>query len=105
MSELEALKYLDWTLYFAILILVITVFARIAEAHAAYKQSPLAVECKSDKPDLMEQALTNIAMRKMQIQLRELLVYGEPDDLKDLMAEYMRLKDAQDKKDPDVEQK
>lgn len=105
MPDADTLKYFDWALYLLILVLVITVFVRIAEAQAAYKQSLLAVECKSDKPDLMEQALTNIAMRKMQIQLRELLVYGEPDDLKDLVAEYMRLREEQEKKDLNAEQK
>ena len=95
MPDAETLKYVDWVLYLAILLMVIAVFARIAQAHAEYKQSLAVIERKAEQPDLMQVALANVAMRKMQVQLRELLMFGEPDDLKDLMAEYMRLKEAQ----------
>lgn len=99
MSELEALKYLDWTLYFVMLILVIMVFVRIAEAHVAYKQSLLAIESKADKPDLMEQAMHNISMRHMQKELREILAFSEPNHMRDLVVEYMRLKEAEQTKE------
>lgn len=99
MPDSLLLKYMDWALYFAILILALVVLARIAEVHGEYKQSVLAVESKSEKPDLMEVAMANIAMRKMQLQLRELLVYGEPNEMHELMREYMRLKEAEDKKE------
>jgi hypothetical protein len=93
MTTAEKLQVLNVYLILMILLLV-------GKLYSAYWHAERKADRAAQEPsDLMEIAMKNIAMRKMQLQLRELLVYGEPDDLKDLMAEYMRLKEAQDKKD------
>jgi hypothetical protein len=102
MTTIEKLEMLNLFVEVLIFLCVVRILTLCV---VSVDQMPDRPDSEPSQPDLMEVALANIAMRKMQIQLRELLVYGEPDDLKDLMAEYMRLKDAQDKKDLDAKQK
>lgn len=79
------------------LFLEVLIFFFVVRMLALYQaESADLPDLEESKPDLMEQALTNIALTKMQKELRELMAYGEPDDLKALVAEYMRLKEAKE---------
>lgn len=97
MSTTEKLQILTLFLEVLIFLLIVRKVLMCAPDASAWEDR---LSLEPSKPDLMEQALLNISMRKMQLQLRELLVYGEPDDLKDLMNEYMRLKGEQEEKEP-----
>ena len=99
MPDADTFKYVDWALYFVILALALTVLVRIAEAHAVYKQSLTAIEPNPEAPDLLQQAIINVAMSDMQKKLRELLVYTEPNELNAVLREYIRLKEAQKAKE------
>jgi hypothetical protein len=93
MTTAEKLQVLNVYLILMILLLVGKLYSACWHAE---READRAVQ---EPPDLMEIAMTNIAMRKMQLQLRELLVYSEPTEMHELLREYMRLKEAQDKKD------
>jgi len=92
MTTTEKLQVLNVFLILMILLLV-------GKLYSAYWHSEQEARAIQEPPDLMEQALVNISMRKMQLQLRELLVYSEPNEMHELLREYMRLRDEQDKKE------
>ena len=90
---------------FVDLILIIFILFRVGQMYGHYcKDAMKAQEAfeRAEKPDLMDQALINIAMDKMRKDIREMLVYSEPTPMHDLLREYMRLRE---KKDLDAEQK
>lgn len=81
------------------LVLIIVILFRVGQMYGRYCKDVLRAEEaleRAEKPDLMDIALTNIAMDKMRKDIREMLVYAEPTPMHDLLREYMRLREQKD---------
>jgi uncharacterized membrane protein YvbJ len=90
---------------FVCLVLIIFILFRVGQMYGSYCRAVMKAENaleNRDTPDLMDQALLNIAMNKMRKDIREMLVYAEPTPVHDLLREYMRLRE---KRELDAKQK
>jgi hypothetical protein len=47
--------------------------------------------------DLIEQALHNVAVQKLQKEIRNFIVFQAPDEIRELYAEYVRLVEEKEK--------
>lgn len=99
MTTTEKLQMLTLFLEVIIFFLIVRKVLMCASEGAAMAER---LEAGQEKPDLMEQAMHNISMRHMQKELREILAFSEPNHMRDLVVEYMRLREEQEKKETDV---
>jgi hypothetical protein len=93
-EKLEMLNLFVEVLIFLCVVRILTLYV------VSVDQVPDRPDSEPSQQDLMEQAMHNISMRHMQKELRELMAFGEPNHMRDLVAEYMRLREEKDKKDP-----
>lgn len=97
-AEVIAMKSLDWAMWIGIMLIVMAIAGRILMAYEDVKRMPKPDVGKSEPPDMLQQAIINVAIHDMERKLRELLVYGEQNEISSVLREYLRLKDESEKK-------